>query len=279
VYIEICHHPIHLCAWTKRARYRFVICCAVATVLTIALTVAVQSSQASTINDARATRALVAAQYTVTRVMRANLRGGLTAVDALVEGVQRECPDAGSQAPPSALGQAQKLVRQMAGTLLVALLHNDRYAIHRFEHTVTRLRWSRRKFTNRIESEARKLEDFSNLRIVEPCADVQVWASTHFERLPMWTMKFDRELTADENSVEQSGLSLVQPYEDSKTRALARRTLAMRRQFDRDEGKHTLRAVFALVWATFGRRCKPNGLCLPFQVLTPGELEHGQSAS
>ncbi len=278
MWVESRNHKIRLCGWAKRAKYGFAICCGVATVLTVALTVAVQISQASTTNDATATRTLVVAQYVLTRVMHANLRSGLTAMDSLVGRVQRECSGAGSQAPPSALGQAQKLVRQMAGTLLVVILHEDRYAILRFEHAVTPLRWSTSKLTNIIKSEARELVQLSNLRIVDPCSDVLVWAAMHFKSLPTWTVKFDQELTAGEDSVEQSGLSLVQPYEDSKTRVLAHRTQAMRQQFDRREGKRALRAVFTLVWATFGRQCRPNRLCLPFQLLTPGELEHGQNA-
>lgn len=278
MWIENRNHKVRLCGRTRRAKYRPAICCGAATVLTIALTVAVQISQAATTNDATATRTFVTAQYMLTRVMHANLRSGLTSMDALVKRVQRECLDAGLQAPPSALGQAQKLVRQVAGTLLVVMLHDDRYALLRFEHTVTPLQWSTSRLTNTIKSEARKLEQFSNLRIIDPCVGVRVWAAKHFKSLSTWTLKFNHELTAGEDSVEQSGLGLVQPFEDSKTSVLARRTQAMGQQFDRREGKRTLRSVFTLVRAIFGRQCRPNRLCLPFQLLTPGELEHGQGA-
>jgi hypothetical protein len=228
VWVESRHNTNRLCDWTKRARYGVAVCCGAATILASALTVAVQTSRAATTNDATATRTLVTAQYVLTRVIHANLRSGLASMDALVGRVQRECPDVGTQAPPSALGQAQKLVREMAGTLLVVLLHNDRYAIVRFEHAVTPLHWSMSKLTNMVKSEARKLEQFSSLRIADPCADAQVWAAKHFKSLPTGTVKFDQELTAGENSVQQSYLGMVQPYEDSKTRALARRTQAMR---------------------------------------------------
>jgi hypothetical protein len=200
-------------------------------------------------------------------------------MDVLVGRVQRECPNAGSQAPPSALAQAQKLVQEMAGTLLVVLLHNDRNAILRFTRSVTPLRWSTSELTNMVKSEALRLEQFSSLAIADLCADVQVWATSHFEILPAWTAKFDLQLTASESSIQQSDLSLARPYEDSKARAQARRTQAMRQRFDRSEGKRALRAVFALVRAIFGGQCRPGGLCLPFQILMPGELERSQMSA
>lgn len=179
MWVENRNHKIRLRGRTKRARYRPAIVSTV-TVLTIALAVTVQISQASTTNNATATRTFVAAQYALTLVMHANLRKGLNSMDTFVGHVQRGCLDAGLQAPPSALGQAQKLVRQMAGTLLAVILHDDRYELLRFERTVTPLRWSTGKLTNRIKSEARKLAKFSNLRVTDPCVDVRVWASKNF---------------------------------------------------------------------------------------------------
>jgi hypothetical protein len=96
---------------------------------------------------------LVAAQYQLTRVVDANLTTGLPSMDALVEHVRRQCPNVGSQAPPSALVQAQKLVQEMAGALLVKLLHSDRHAILRFAHSVAPLHWSANKLTNTVKAD------------------------------------------------------------------------------------------------------------------------------
>jgi hypothetical protein len=167
-------------------------------------------------------------------------------------------------------------VHEIGGALVVKLLHTDRHAILRFTRSVAPLHWSANKLTNTVKAEAVKLEQLSSFAIPDLCADARVWATSHFEILPTRTEQFDQQLTANESGPEQTNLRLVQPYEDSKTRALARRAQALQRRFERREGKHALRAFFALVRAIFPGQCTPGRLCLPFQVLTPGDLERGQ---
>lgn len=260
---------------TKRAWRYGPICYVQIAALGSSLALALQTSPANATNDAAPTRTFVAAQYQLTRSVDLNLTSGLTSMDAFVKHVQRECPNVGSEAPPSALVQAQKVVREMGGALLVVLLHNDRHAILRFTRVVAPLHWSASRLTNIVKSEALKLEQFRSIAIPDLCADVRAWATRHFEVLPTRTVQLDQQLTASESSLHRSDLRVVQGYENSKIRALARRAQALQKRFERREGKHALRAFFALVRTIFGQ-CTPGKLCLPFQVLTPGDLERGQ---
>jgi hypothetical protein len=197
-------------------------------------------------------------------------------MDALVNHVKHECPNVAEGAPPSVSSQSQKIVQEMGGTLLVTLLHNDRHAIRRFELAVAHLHWSNNKLTELVKSEAGKLEKISSITVPSLCINIRAWAASHFEILPTRTEQFDPQLRAKESGLQQTNLRLVQRYEDSKTRVLARRTRALQKRFERREGNHALRAFFALIRAIFPGQCTPGRLCLPFQILTPGDLERGQ---
>lgn len=259
---------------TKRARSAIFYGETVA--LVIALVVALPTSRALAANDIAATRTLVAAQYQLTSLMVINLSSGLASEGVFVKHVQRECPDTGAEAPPSASIEAQKLVEEMGGALLVTLLHNDRHAIHHFARLIAPLHWSASTLTNMLHAEAVKLEQFSGLAAPDLCADMRAWAASQFEVAPARTLEFDQQVTASESARGQSDLKMVQPYEDSRTNALARRVNALRRRFELRETKRGLRALFALVRAVFGNKCMPGKLCLPFQALTPSDFEHGQ---
>jgi len=259
---------------TKRARSA--ICSGQTVALAISLAVALPISPALAESNIASTRRLVAAQYQLTRLMVINLSSGLSTEDAFVKDVQRECPGAGAEAPPSASTEAQKLVEEMGGALLVMLLHNDRHAIHRFVRSIAPLYWSASRLTNMFKAEAAKLEQFSGLAAPDLCADVRAWAASQFEVAPARTLQFDQQVTASESGRGQSDLKMVQPYEDSKTNALARRVNALRKRLELREAKHGLRALFGLVRAMFGNQCMPGKLCLPFQALTPSDLERGQ---
>ena len=265
---------------TKRTRgYGVAICYMQAVALGSSLAMALvplQASPALATNDAAQTRTFVAAQYQLIRLIDVKLTSGLTSIDELVKLVRRGCSSVGSGAPPSALAQAQELVHEIGGTLLVKLLRNDRHVILRFVHSVTPLHWSANKLTNTVKAEAVKLEQFSNFPIPDLCVDARAWAASHFEILPTRVEQFDQELTANGSGLQQNNLRLVQPYEDSMTRVLARRARALQKRFERRERKNALGAFFALIRAIFPGKCTPGKLCLPFQVLTPGDLEHGQ---
>lgn len=257
-------------------RYCIAICLGQAATLGTALVLAVSISTALDTNNASSTRKLIVAQYQLTRLLAANLTSGLASMDALVERVRRECPGVGSEAPPSALGQAQKFVQEMGGILVVTLLHSSRHAIIRFVRLVAPLHWRTSKLTNMVKAEVSKLDELDNITIPDLCMNVRAWATSHFAVLPIATLQFDQGLTASESGLRRPVIKIIQPYEDPRTRALARRVHILQKRFELRESKHSLRYSFALVRAIFGSKCTSGRLCLPFQVLTPGDLERGQ---
>lgn len=257
-------------------RHCITICIGQAAAIATSLSLAVPISAALDTNNVSSTHKLIVAQYQLTRSLAVNLTSGLASIDTLVERVRHECPGVGSEAPPSALGQAQKFVQEVGGMLVVTLLRDDRRAILRFVRLIAPLHWGTSRFTEIIKSEAVKLEKFINIAMPDLCEDVRAWAASHFVTLPPGTLRFDKQLTMSESGLLQSDLKLVQPYEDSRTKVLARHVEGLQKRFVLRESKHALRALFALVRSIFGEKCTPGRLCLPFQVLTPGNLEHGQ---
>lgn len=254
-------------------RCHITVCIGKAVTLGIAMSVAVTMSTAFAANNVVPTRRFVAAQYQLARVIDANLTRGLASMNALVDHVKLECSNVASGAPPLVLRQAQKIVQEMGGALLVTLLHNDRHAIRHFGRSVARLHWSTGELTKLVESEVIKLEKISIIATPNLCVDVRAWVTTHFKVLPARTLRLDQQLTANEGSPIQLDTRVLRPYEDQRTWTLARRVFMLQKRFELREGKHALRALFALVQAVFGKQCEPGRLCLPFQTLTPGELE------
>lgn len=81
---------------------------------------------------------------------------------------------------------------------------------------------------------------------------------------------------ANEGDVQPSKIESIESYEDERTKVLGRRLAVLRERFELHEGKPALRDLFTLLRAISGEKCTSGKICLPFQVLTPGDLEHGQ---
>jgi hypothetical protein len=242
----------------------------------IALVFAAQVSLALAVDNVASTQRLVEAEYQLSREMITDLPSGLASMHALVNHVRHECPSAGAQAPPSAYSQAQQFVQEMSGSLVVTLLHDDRRSIRRIGRVVAPLQWSSRSTTNRVKSETAKLENLGRMAIPNVCLNIREWAAGHFAVVPRSTTLFDRQLAANEGDVQPSNIESIKSYKDARTKVLDRRLAVLRKRFELREGRPALRDLFALVRAIFGERCTSGKICLPFQVLTPGDLERGQ---
>lgn len=228
-----------------------------ATALGIALTAAVQISPALAVDNVAPTHTLVAEQYQLMRMLVANLTSGLASMDTLIERVKHECSTVASEAPPSASSQAQKLVQEMGGTLLITLLHNDRRAIRRYVRAIVPLQWSASKITSIVKSETTKLEKLSDIAIPDLCLNVREWAERNFAVLPRLTVQFDRQLTASEGGLQPTDIKIIKSYEDASTKVLVRHVAVLRRRFKLRERRPALRGLFALVQTIFGEKCTP----------------------
>ncbi len=139
--------------------------------------------------DASATKAYVAANYTLVKSARSYLRRAEEAPLKVLTQVTRECPLAAAKSPQDP--ESTQLSDEVIGAMVIAAYHLDIPALHRFISAVTPLHWSRPRLTHAVRGYAAKLKVLAGLAPPHLCADVRAWVAGGYKSLPPSTVRFD----------------------------------------------------------------------------------------
>jgi hypothetical protein len=186
-----------------------------------ALALAPTASLART-GNAAATRAYIAANYTLVRVARANLATGKAAIKGLVRQITGQCPRAAFESPQN--HDSEQLSNEVVGALEIAAYQPDRASMVSFARAVRGLSWSDRTLTRMVSAYATKLAGFAKLAMPDVCGDVEAWAASGYQTLPASTVQFDNSFYRDDIEAEEVSLRLLAPYESATEASILHRT-------------------------------------------------------
>jgi hypothetical protein len=161
--------------------------------------------------NATATQAYLGASYTLLRAARAREASSEAALQNLLAGVRRECPNVAAESPENP--DSEELSNEVVGAMIIVGTHPDEKAISRFARAVAGLRWSNRTLTSTIRSYAAKLKTLSTLTAPSLCAEVHAWAGSGFRTLPPATAAFNLRYKAVNVSIGELPEQLLAPYE------------------------------------------------------------------
>lgn len=209
-----------------------------------------QPAVAGTRADRAATSSYLHAQLRFLQSVEANSAAAQASVKALVAKVAGECPQAlaGTPLVPSrgrATPAGRKLIDQEAAIgaeIEIALLRTwtspDKQAIEAFLAQTRTLRWSSKRLTRAIRTEAIDEEAPLLAGIPDICSDARAWVASGYTRLAPGTTEAERGLEGDASSQPPVQAQLT-PYETPSLKKLVRSFAHLEHQLDR----HLLEAL------------------------------------
>ena len=202
-----------------------------------------QPAAAGTRADRVATSAYLHAQLRFLQSVEANSAAAQASVKALVAKVAGECPQAlaGTPAVPRrgrATPAERRLIDQevaIRAEIEIALLRTwlspDKQAIEAFVAQTRTLRWSSKRLTRAVRTEAAREQAQLPVGIPDICSDARAWVASGYTRLAPGTTEAERgfESTASSQPPVQAQLA---PYETPSLKQLVRSFAHLEHQLD-----------------------------------------------
>ncbi len=192
-------------------------------------------------DDAAATRAYLGAIATYKRGATAEVGASVIAIEARAEEIGGECPSALTYAPrDAAFGE---LGEEAETTAFLASVAPMRSMVLRLAQTIEHLRWSDRRLTRLVRTEAVEERAFTTLALPDVCADIAAWRTSGYAALPQSATRFATRMQAIESlselldeSREATIMHLLRPYETPAQSRIARHVEHLEAQVDRRLG-------------------------------------------
>jgi hypothetical protein len=162
---------------------------AVAAMVVIGVAPATALATTGSAGDASATRAYIAANYTLVRTARSYLRRAEAAPLSVLAQVRRECPRGAAGSPQDP--ESTELSDEVIGAMVVAAYHLDVGALRSFAARVEHLHWSSARLTRTVRSYGAEVAVLAGLAPPKLCADLATWGASDFKTLPPATVHFD----------------------------------------------------------------------------------------
>lgn len=192
-------------------------------------------------DDAVATRAYLGATATYERGAYAEVGAGVAAIEARADAIGGECPAVLTYAPrDAAFGE---LGEEAETTAFLASVAPVRSMALRLAQTIVHLRWSNRRLTRLVRTEAVEERAFTTLALPDVCADIAAWKANGYAALPQSAASFAMRMQAIESLAERSEepreatiMHLLRPYETAAQSRIAKHIEHLEAQVDRRLG-------------------------------------------
>ena len=205
----------------------------------------VPASIAATPADRAATQTYLQAGYRLAKTLVENVDASRSSVAALVTRLGGECHGVLAGAPKEKPGppkesslsarargelqrselQQQTIDGELGGTFASSIYQPDRVAIESYAATVTPLTWSDPQIASLVRFASNSIEEPLSPPVPDVCEQMKGWAGSGYHLLSPASRAFASARNA--RSAARPGgsiASLLAPYEDSRERALIRRT-------------------------------------------------------
>jgi hypothetical protein len=223
-------------------------CGCVALLLALAMVVSiVPASIAATPADRAATQTYLQAGYRLAKTLVKNVDASRASVAALVTRLGGECHGVLASAPKEEPGpskesslsarargelqrselQQQTIDGELRGTFVSSIYQPDRLAIESYAATVTPLTWSDPQIASLVRFASTSIEEPLS-PVPDVCEQMKGWAGSGYHLLSPASRAFASAQHAGSAARPEGSIaSLLAPYEDSRERALIRRTRAL----------------------------------------------------
>jgi len=119
-----------------------------------------------------------------------------------------ECPDVGAGSPQNE--EDQKLSYEAAGALWATGYHTDAAMVHSYVKIVNRLTWSNPQITRDARKLTRGLQEMTELKVPNICADVRAWGANSYGAAPADVKQYDEHVENIE--IHEIPRHLLVPY-------------------------------------------------------------------
>jgi hypothetical protein len=195
--------------------------------------------------DVSASHTYVVADNALARESAANIPKVKRLITRYKERLKGECRKIAAGSPQNS--ESWHMSYEIAGALWSLSFGADSRAIHRFAHTVDRLRWSDPAIAHKVRRYAKTLVGLAALPMPHVCSDVMAWKESGYETVPAYTLHFDAHAEALEPYVLP--VSLIEPYLEASEKTIVQKTQRLERKLLNTETSVGGNAWFALVEA------------------------------
>ena len=186
------------------------------------------ASAGATSRDVASTHTYLEASYRVLHAAVSTWSTVEASIHRLDLRFHAECPDVGAGSPQNE--EDQKLSYEAAGALWATGYHTDAAIVHAYVHTVNRLTWSNPQITRDARRLTRGLEEMTELKVPNICADVRAWGANNFGAAPANVKQYDQHVEAIE--IHEIPRHLLVPYVQPADNGLCKRVEHLATRFE-----------------------------------------------
>jgi hypothetical protein len=184
--------------------------------------------------DVATTRAYVEADYRLMRSAVNKLPEAEAALEGLLRSVRANCAHGAAGSPQNAL--STQMSDEVIGAMVIAVVDPGLPVARRFVREAQGLHWSSSALTATVQAYVSHVRTLTQLAAPDLCLDVHTWAASGFATLPASTQTFVKRFMPAWVAAGELPGALTR-YEQSATRALAARAMALEERFSAFEAR------------------------------------------